>query len=372
MTGGACKPGVGLDRIVEEGGRAKRGHEGGHEGLITLRHELSNAESREFFLMAGLSWLITAACAVASLLACHVSNFKFADTLIPANLVVAFLALAVFVAYVFRNDFFILSISNAVAIFSAFPSAGALFSYVTVHYSSSFVLWDGTFASADELFRLDWLSLLRWADAHRSIACVLSFAYGSIIPQGIAALIILSLLGQYRRLQVLVLAFQISVLLCSTVAAFMPAVGEYAYRNINPAIEFPWLPSSATSYVADVLQLRTDAPVIPFDHFQGVITFPSFHASLGVLFLWAFWRTPVVRWIALILNGALIAATPIFGGHYFVDVAAGLLLAFGSILIAQGAVGRLRQAFGGASRGDAQFQEQSQQRANSTGSYQQR
>ena len=145
-----------------------------------------------------------------------------------------------------------------------------------------------------------------------------------------------------------------SVLLCSTVAAFIPAVGEYAYRNINPAIEFPWLPSSATSYVADVLQLRTDAPVIPFDHFQGVITFPSFHASLGVLFLWAFWRTPVVRWIALILNGALIAATPIFGGHYFVDVAAGMLLAFGSILIAQGAVGRLRQAFGGSSRGGDQ------------------
>jgi membrane-associated phospholipid phosphatase len=172
-------------------------------------------------------------------------------------------------------------------------------------------------------------------------------------------------------LQVLVLAFQISVLLCSTVAAFMPAVGEYAYRNINPAIEFPWLPSGATSYVADVLQLRTDAPVIPFDNFQGVITFPSFHASLGVLLLWAFWRTPVVRWIALIMNGALIAATPIFGGHYFVDVAAGMLLAFGSILIAQGAVGCLRQAFGGASRGGDRIQEQSQQRASSTGSYQQ-
>ena len=237
--------------------------------MITLRHELSNSESREFFLMAGLLMAITAASAVASLLACHVSNFKFADTLIPANLVVAFLALAVFVAYVFRNDFFILSISNAVAIFSAFPSAGALFSYVTVHYSSSFVLWDGTFASADELFRLDWLSLLRWADAHRSIAGVLSFAYGSIILQGIAALIILSLLGQYRRLQVLVLAFQISVLLCSTVAALMPAVGEYAYRNVNPAIEFPWLPSSATSYVADVLQLRTDASGHPFRPLSG-------------------------------------------------------------------------------------------------------
>ena len=320
--------------------------------------------------MTGLSWLITAACAAASLLACHVSNFKFAHTLIPANLVVALLALVVFVAYVFRNDFFILSISNAVAIFSAFPSAGALFSYVTMHYSSSFVLWDGTFASADELFRLDWLSLLRWADAHRSIAGVLSFAYGSIILQGIAALIILSL-------------WSISPIAGARVGVSdqRPIVFDgrglhagsrrIAYRNINPAIEFPWLPSSATSYAADVLQLRTDAPVIPFDDFQGVITFPSFHASLGVLFLWAFWRTPVVRWIALILNGALIAATPIFGGHYLLMSQRACF--WPSVHPDRTRSGWVfRQAFGGSSRGDAQFQEQSQQRANSTGSYQQR
>jgi membrane-associated phospholipid phosphatase len=322
----------------------------GQKDVHTLRHDLSKSEGREFFLMAGLSWLITAASVAVALLAFYVSNFKFAPTLIPINLVAAFFALAVFAVYVlFRNDFFILSISSSVATISVFSSAGALFSYIAMHYSSSFDLWDATFASTDEIFYLDWPSLLRWVDTHRSIADILSYAYGSYTQQAIAVVIILSILGQYRRLQMLVLAFQISALSCSAIAAFMPAVGEYPFRKINPTFEFQWVPSAATSSVPEVMQLRTDTPLIPFDNFQGVITFPSFHAALGFLFLWAFWKTPVVRWIAFILNVTMIASTPIIGGHYFIDVVAGLLVAFTSILIARGAIRLIqRQVVGGA------------------------
>lgn len=311
--------------------------------MYNLRRDLSNSERHEFFLMVWLSWLVTAATAAVVLLACYVSNFKFVPTLIPINLVAAFFGLMVFVAYVlFRNDFFILSISNAVATISAFSSAGAILSYVAMHYSFSFHLWDATLASTDKLFRLDWYSLLRWVDAHRSIADILSYAYVSFVQQAVGVVIILSLLGEYRRLQTLILAFQICALSCAAIAAFMPAVGEYAYLKINPAIQFQWLPSFVTSYVADVIQLRTDAPFIPLDGFKGVITFPSFHSALGFLFFWAFWRTPVVRWIAFILNATMVAATPIFGGHYFVDVGAGLLVAFGSVLIARRVVKRIQ------------------------------
>jgi membrane-associated phospholipid phosphatase len=311
--------------------------------LYTLRRNLSNWESRKFFVMAALSWVVTAATAAVALLACYVSNFKFAPTLIPLNLVVAFFSLAVFLIYAFfRNDFFILSISNAVAVISTFSTTGAMFSYVAMHYSSSFDLWDSALASTDASFGLDWFSLLKWADAHQSIAGILGYAYGSQIPQGIGAVMILSFLGQYRRLQTLILAFQNSALTCSVIAAFMPAVGEYTYRKINLGFQFRWVPLIATSYVADVMQLRTGAPFIPLDSFQGVITFPSFHAALGLLFLWVFWRTPVIRWVAFIVNGTMIAATPIFGGHYFIDVAAGLLVAFGCILLARRAVGVLQ------------------------------
>jgi hypothetical protein len=294
--------------------------------------------------MTKLGWLVTAATAVVSFLAFHVGNFKFAVTLFPINFIVACLSLAVFVVYVlFRNDFFILSISNAVAIISSFSLVGAMFSYVAMHYSLRFDLKDATLASVDELFYLDWPSMLRWVDAHRAIAIVSYYGYASIIPQAIGAVILLSLLGEYRRLLTLVLAFQISALSCAAIAALLPAVGEYAYRKINPAHEFQWLPSIATSYVTEVMQLRTHTPIIDLDKLYGVITFPSFHASLGILLLWAFWKTPVVRWIAFLLNGTLILATPIFGGHYFVDVAAGILVALGSIVVTRTVVRLIKE-----------------------------
>ena len=35
------------------------------------------------------------------------------------------------------------------------------------------------------------------------------------------------------------------------------------------------------------------------------------------------WPLPWLRWPAFVINGFLIAATPIYGGHYFVDVMSG-------------------------------------------------
>jgi membrane-associated phospholipid phosphatase len=57
---------------------------------------------------------------------------------------------------------------------------------------------------------------------------------------------------------------------------------------------------------------------------EGIITFPSFHAALGALFIVALWPVPVLRWISAVVNGLMIIATPIDGGHYFIDVLAGL------------------------------------------------
>jgi len=99
--------------------------------------------------MTGLSWPITALTAVVAVLACYISDLKFAPTLVPLNLVVAVFGVAVFSFYLFKNDFFILSLANGVATILAFSTAGALFSYVAIHYRTAFEFRDGTFASVD-------------------------------------------------------------------------------------------------------------------------------------------------------------------------------------------------------------------------------
>ena len=74
---------------------------------------------------------------------------------------------------------------------------------------------------------------------------------------------------------------------------------------------------------------------IDFAELAGIVTFPSFHAAAAVLYLWAFWP---VRWfgpIAIVANCAMLLATPIGGGHYFVDVFAGIAIAASSIMAAK-------------------------------------
>jgi hypothetical protein len=302
--------------------------------VLRGQNQISASYRREFFVLVCISWLITGVTAGISTVYIMMTGFKIVFVLLPYNIIPAFLSLAVFLVYAFfRNDFFILSVSNGIGAISVFMVAGAIYSYAAMHLSSAFSLWDSTLAQADRFFGLDWLVFLRWMDEHFEISRVLNLAYTSIFHQAVAVIIVLSVLGKYRRLQIFILAGQIAGLSCSTIAAFVPAVGAYTYFNINIEL-FPWLSSSATSYVADVLQLRSGSPTIPLEELKGVITFPSFHAVLCVLYIWAFWQPRIIRFIAIGINLTMIVATPMGGGHYFVDIAAGVLLALGSIVIA--------------------------------------
>jgi membrane-associated phospholipid phosphatase len=65
----------------------------------------------------------------------------------------------------------------------------------------------------------------------------------------------------------------------------------------------------------------------------GIVTFPSFHAASCLLYTWAFWPVRWMRPITLAANGLMLASTPIDGGHYFIDVFAGLALAAAAIAL---------------------------------------
>jgi membrane-associated phospholipid phosphatase len=67
----------------------------------------------------------------------------------------------------------------------------------------------------------------------------------------------------------------------------------------------------------------------------GIVTFPSFHAASAVLYAWALWPLWWMRPIAIIANGAMLASTPIDGGHYFIDLAAGIGVAVLAIAAAR-------------------------------------
>jgi membrane-associated phospholipid phosphatase len=60
---------------------------------------------------------------------------------------------------------------------------------------------------------------------------------------------------------------------------------------------------------------------------EGIITFPSLHAALAIILAAGMWPVPVLRWVGLVVNILVLVSTPVDGGHYFIDLFAGIAVA---------------------------------------------
>jgi membrane-associated phospholipid phosphatase len=221
-----------------------------------------------------------------------------------------------------------------VAVLSAFTIIGAAYTYVMTYLGAGLPLWDARFLAADAALGLDWKSYLVWMNLHPLLGWALNSAYESILTQTFFLILLLVVLGQHRRLQGFILAAQLCIIVCGAAAAVMPALGPYPFFEVSATVDHPNIPlTTMNGHVAQVLQLRGSAPFLQLDSIEGIIVCPSFHMALAVLFAWAFWRVPFVRWIALMLNIVMAAGTPLSGGHYFIDIVAGAVLAFIAIAV---------------------------------------
>ncbi len=189
---------------------------------------------------------------------------------------------------------------------------------------------DRAFAYADELLHLDWHGYVAWVDAHDLMRRLLAFSYYSPMAQLLVALMILGVAGQYSKMSRVMLTLILSAVICIVIAALMPAEGFITYRHINPT-DFPHLSTQLrVGYVqAPIIeQLRAGTfHTLLLTSCVGLVSFPSFHASLGVILTWTFSSVAWIRWPIAVLNLCEIAATPAIGGHYFVDTISGALIA---------------------------------------------
>src|SRR5262245_7894178 len=64
----------------------------------------------------------------------------------------------------------------------------------------------------------------------------------------------------------------------------------------------------------------------------GVVSFPSFHTTMAILYVYGFGRVGWMGWVAALLNVAMLLAIPFYGGHYLVDVFAGAAVALISVV----------------------------------------
>jgi membrane-associated phospholipid phosphatase len=193
-------------------------------------------------------------------------------------------------------------------------------------------LQDQTFLAIDRAFGMDPGAIARFVNDRPQLAGLLTTGYGFIKWSLLATPIILPATGRLVRLQVFVGAFGIALAVTLAISALVPAIGTF-YGLDAPLSDYPTL--NMTFYTAqlhDILALR-DGSLRHLELFElaGIVSFPSFHAASGVLYLWALWPVRRLGGIAAAMNVWMIIATPVIGAHYVIDVIGGIALAAASI-----------------------------------------
>jgi membrane-associated phospholipid phosphatase len=226
------------------------------------------------------------------------------------------------------------NVSHAANVLSQLIAASMLIAPLTyIAASLNYPLQDKNLFAIDQFMGLDWRSYLNAVDRY-GLGPIYNFGYRTFSWQPLLVPIFLCLSGKAARAYHFSLAFLLTVMATVLISVFLPAAGTYSFLNLSPA-DYPHLhPVDDFDHMRHLPLLRDGKlRVLEIGQLTGIVTFPSFHAAAAILYLWALWAISWMRVLALICNALLLLSTPIDGGHYFIDVIAGVSLAILSILV---------------------------------------
>jgi membrane-associated phospholipid phosphatase len=215
----------------------------------------------------------------------------------------------------------------------AFASVGAPLSYLAA--SANLPLLDHVYDAIDRAMGLDWKAMLGWMNAHPILFDALRPIYLSLTFQMTAAVLCLAFTGRFVWLRVYTLAFIFAALITIAMSAVLPAIGVWPHYGLTATDSPHVLPTVSTSW--PVLHGVRDGSfrALVAVGSEGIITFPSLHAALAVILIFALWPIAKLRWVILAVNSVMLVATPIDGSHYFIDVIAGFVVAVLAVLAAR-------------------------------------
>jgi membrane-associated phospholipid phosphatase len=189
----------------------------------------------------------------------------------------------------------------------------------------AFPLQDQFLARADRALGLEWLDFAHWVDRHAVIQTIVHFAYDTIRDQIALPLIVLGFTNRLSEVRAYLLAFAIAFVLTIVISALMPAAGPIAFVD---RASFDILRFTGATPLDHLMRLREAGPLIMNDPAGGIATFPSFHATVAILTPLTLRGYPRIFAVLLILDAAMLVGTVTEGAHYFVDILAGIGMAF--------------------------------------------
>jgi hypothetical protein len=294
-------------------------------------------EVQAAWLLFKANWAMLAIIAAAFALGIGFAGFSFN----PADLLFSLGFVAVYAAFAHANarspvrrDPQVMFVLGATAHIVLITVLMAPLTYVAA--ALNLPLQDANLYALDRMLGLDWRGYVLFVDAHPAVAGALSYGYTMIRWPIFAIPVLLAAIHHYRRLEEFTLAFGLALIVTTIVSALVPAIGVYQQIGLDPATLSHIDPRAYVDQVRDFAPVREGAlRHLNLFALAGIVTFPSFHAASAALYAWALWPVRWMRPLALLANGAMLVSTPIVGGHYFVDLVAGVVVAVLAILAAR-------------------------------------
>lgn len=198
---------------------------------------------------------------------------------------------------------------------AAYTTVAGIFSYVLTAQRQMAI--DPWLVAADHALGFDWLAVYAWGKAHLFAHMVAIVVYFSLIPQLLLMQLFLITRRHFDRARELFWLFVTTSLSCVIIGGLLPAEG--AFVTFQKMLDEP--------YVQQLIALRGGSlTYIGLQQMQGVVQFPSFHLAMAVILTYAARGIPVLFPLLLIINGAVIAATPLVGGHHLADLWGGAVV----------------------------------------------
>lgn len=212
-------------------------------------------------------------------------------------------------------------------VFMAIGLLGAVGSYPVSAASRGF--YDPALQHVDALLRFDWLAWYMLVAAHPVLQVAGRIAYETIYYTPSAILFFFAWTGRRREAHTMLATFWVASGITLTTFYFMPAVGPFAYLW-HGAI--PYMPASELWQPELIPAMRHGAMhVIDLGQLRGLVSAPSFHTTAAVLYIVIAWPYRGLRWPVLVVNAAMLLATPVEGTHYLADMLGGVAVALISL-----------------------------------------
>jgi membrane-associated phospholipid phosphatase len=269
----------------------------------------------EWLGVAGLV-LVDIAWAVRIGFSVSVSRLDFAVPLLALAVIIIFRTIVRREQGSLAAEYFVLS--------SAATAAFCVLTYLCC--AASYPLVDEELLRLDRAMGFDWQHWFRLLQQHPAVMKVLQAAYDSLVYQCLYFTILFGLLRRKAELREMFWIVFIAGLLTSVGSVFFPALGTFETFDLK----------SLGEYLPHMKQLRSGANLhFAFGDLNGVVTFPSFHTTMALVYLYGFRRIGPIGYLMIAINLTMLPGIPFFGGHYFVDMIAGAGVAVAAILLAR-------------------------------------